>query len=268
MQKAFRVFLYLKFTQPSRFKDVKGALKGAEGILGLKYQTIRKHFNELVQKQWIGKDDKGHYYLRSIQFLRLKYRSKYKRAVSMTYDDLPNCDAFIAAAYLKHLVTNQQMVKNMYYKRRKQSLVSIKRQDAAQREWITSISYNGISSKGLAMKLGISRTSAQRLMQESAQCKYIRINQKKEKLLSNATPGEISAFKLSDTVDNHKLRYEYKPRDQVNGFDFSKMTADTHTVHRFDVYLQLHNEIKPNIDLRVLRGWPSYRMNSSAIVLS
>ena len=242
MRKALRIFLYLKLNEHSKIKDIETALTNAEPIVGLKYRTIRKHFDRLIAEKWIGTDEHGYYYLRSFRYIRRSYDFTNRRAVQVHNEDLKNMEEFLVAALITNSNVNQETTRYIYLNKRKKSRVFLKKRNAAQRDpFLTEINYCGMSSSTLGSKLGLSRTQAQRLLKSAEKCGYLKLIPQKRLVKANCTSSEIACMKESGEFDNHKLFVE-------GSYDF-----------KWNLYERLHNEVISYLDFKVKKDWKEDR---------
>jgi CRP-like cAMP-binding protein len=242
--KPFLVFIYLKLNAPSSFNNPNAILKKGEILMGLTERTLRTHFNTLLKLKWIGQDQNGVYYLRSMDSIRRKLRLSDKNSILVNNKHLKTLDNLCIGAFLTLSVKRQQTVKWIYKNKRKKSRVAQKQLAANHRdEFFYEYNYFGMSSAGLANKLGISRSRAHRLMKGAHKLGYIKLKKKVKKLLSNVLSNEINCLKRSGLYENHKLLV----RPSSRGLSFT-----------FDLFLQLHNEIKPFLVLKRKGAWSDY----------
>lgn len=249
LRKEFQLFCCLKFQQNSRFSDVKGALEECVPFCGLKIRTLRKYFNHLVALHWIGADSKGNYWLRSMKYLRTKYRSTCRKSVLISIKDISKIDATLAAIDITNRVKKQETLQFMAQKKRKKSRVLNTTDDTAQREYLLTANYCGISSESFGNKLGISRSAAQRHLRAMNKCRYVKVRRHFKKVASSLTETDIKNIKKTGFYENHKLRVKETPPAKRNRFHFGK---------QFDLFLQQHNEYIPNLVLKTQRKWGLY----------
>lgn len=244
--KAFLVFVYLKLNAKSSFveSDVTGILTHGESLLGLKYRTIKVHFEKLIKLKWIGQDQNGIYYLRSMETIRKKLGLKSKISAPATSSDLKTLEEFISSAFLALSLKNQETTKWIYKNKNRKSQVAQKQLAANLRDdFFYEYNYCGMSSAGLAQKLGISRSKSQRHLIGADKIGYIKLKKKVMLLLSGVTSADVNAFKRSGLHENHKLRV----RPSKGRFSFT-----------FDVVKQLHNEVISNVKLKRNGIWVNY----------
>jgi len=246
LRKEFQLFCCLKLQQNSRITDVKAALEACAPFCGLKYRTLRKYFNRLVDMHWIGTDTYGNYWFRSFRYVRTKYRSNSKRFVAITIENIPGIDEFITGLDVANRMKNQQTLQHMAQHKRRKTQALTKTDDAEQREYLLTANYCGISSESLGNKLGISRSAAQRHLRALNKRRYAKVRRHMKKIASSLSETDIRLLKKSELYENHKLRVKETPASRRNRFNFNK---------QFDLYIQLHNEYISNMELKVQRKW-------------
>ena len=238
------LFLALKLNGNSKFTDEVTALKRSEEITGLKYRTLRKHFDTLIAENWVGRDQYDNFYLRSFRFIRTKYKSKIRRNVNISNTQLKKFKSFLVASFISSSLKDQETLNYIYRNKRKKSRVSVNSEDAGQRdEFLTTTKYFGMSSLTLGAKLGISRSYAQKLLKEAKKHRYVKIRRHTQLIASNISSVEINHLKKTGLYENHKLRVRKTKKGSF---------------WNFDVFEQLHNEIISNLNLKSKKEWKIY----------
>ena len=177
LQKAFAIFLYLKFHSSGKlhkdspvFKSVMKALRISDD------RTYRKHFNKLIELNWINlNESSGIYHFRGFDRLRIEYNIRSKQATTLFYKHLKILDVYLMGVMLCAEVNKQKYFWEVVVRRKLRPVAN--KRDATNPARVYADGpqpkYYGLCLPQIAEMFGCSKTRASQLRKKAADAGFI-----------------------------------------------------------------------------------------------
>lgn len=197
-------------------------------VTGVSPRTVHRHFEWLLERNWLGKDDKnGWYFFRGLDRVHRMEGWKYGRAALMQKKDLQNIKAFFAGVVMASLAQTGKGQRT-------------ERQSPRSKPTAAPISLSVLSDT-----LQVSESTAYRLRKLADDKKYIK-NEERLIQITNWRPEDIKQVKASD-VDKVPV--------QLLGYADRKIVPVERIRYKDNkLFLQEPNMVYPLIHLKARRG--------------
>jgi hypothetical protein len=191
---------------------------------GLKSSSIYEGFNELLERNWIGKDESNHWwFFRGLNFVHHVENWKYRRSAIMYKEDLFSLKAFFIGTFLSSLCkSGNGESKTERTNRRSQH------------------PYSPVSLSFIAKALHVSQSTAYRYRKLAQKYQYIRM-EPNLKEVTNLTSNDVRLLKLNE-VDSVRVTFGILERTNIQ----TKQLR----IRRGKVFAQFPNLIFPQIALK------------------
>lgn len=252
LTKPFSIFLYLKLfagDKVSATDEVFAMLRQDLKMTDPKGRTFNKHFQQLLELNWIGYNAKsGVYHIRSFDFIRAVNGFKKRRATKLFLKDILQLQVYLVGVLLCSEVYGQKY----YWEIAKgRSRTATNKRDVAKQSRASRRSsqppYYGLCNKRIARLLGCKYTRACNLKQAAAEAGYITLRK------------HYADIKELDEAD-YNLRpmlAEQRPELAKRMRFWRQKKGDRKIVK---VVQQLHDEIIPHIEYKRVAGFAALKV--------
>jgi hypothetical protein len=253
LHKSFAIFLYLKLLAGDKVSDKAPLWDSLHRDLKMndpKGRTFRKHFQELLDRNWVGYNPlTGIYHIRSFDYLRAHYGFKKRSATELTLHDIKQIQV-----YLVGVLISAEINAHKYYweKVKRKPRAATKKRGVANQSTASLSSqsrppYYGLSNRRIAHHLGCKPTRACVLKKAAAQAGYLTIRHRYKdfKDLAQADYALRPALAQSKPAEAKRLRFWSPTVDGSRGIK---------------VVLQQHDEIIPHLRSRRIRSFSALRV--------
>lgn len=199
--------------------------KEIASLTGVSSRTVYRHFSELLEWNWMGKDEKnGWVFFRGIDRIRQIEDWHYKRSGILYGGDLKTFKPFLAAAVLTSLAKTKKQEQRTEFQRGNSLPTAVP-----------------ISAKAFAKTLKISVRSAQNLRKLAAEHNYIK-SQANLIQIENLSPDDLKHLKNQD-MDRVPVTLSERP---------GRLQVPINRIRFFDekLFLQGPNLIEPMIKVK------------------
>lgn len=177
--KPFSIFLYLKLMAGDKVHDddeVISQLKMDLKMSDPKNRTYRKHFQPLLDLNWIGYNQKsGIYHIRSFDYIRATNQFKQRRATMLCLKDIKQMQSYLVGVKINNIICNQIY----HWEKLKRKRRTVTQRDVTNQSKSSFHSsqpaYYGICNRKLAELLNCKYTRASTLKKEAAENGYIEV---------------------------------------------------------------------------------------------
>lgn len=240
--KPFSIFLYLKMFAGGKVSandEVFAKLRQDLKMTDPKDRTFRKHFQKLLDLNWIGYNEQSDmYHIRSFDFIRAVNGFKKRRATKLFFKDILQLQVYLVGVLLCTEVHGQK-----YYWEIVQGMLrtATKKRDVAKQSKTSRRSskppYYGLCNRKIARLLGCKYTRACTLKQAAADAGYITIRHRY---------ADIKELEKADYL----LRSHYAERrpEIAKRLRFWRQIKNGDKIVK--VVQQLHDEIIPHIEFK------------------
>jgi hypothetical protein len=240
--KSFSIFLYLKMfagDKVSATDEIFAKLRGDLKMIDPKGRTFQKHFQPLLDHNWIGYNSKsGVYHIRSFDYIRAVNGFKKRSATKLFLKDLLQLQVYLVGV----LVCNEVYKQQFYWEKVKgKSRAATRKRDVANQSKAPRHSsqpaYYGICNDRIAHLLGCKYTRACVLKQAAADAGYL-----------------TNRHRYADIQELEKADYAFRPmfadgKPAVGKkLRFWRQIKDGKKIVK--VVQQLHDEIIPHMQFK------------------
>ncbi len=237
MYKPLAIYLFLKMKCSGKLHAGHPVFSQLKKELGIRDErTFKKHFQSLLQLDWIGYSAKsGIYFIRSLDRVRQIHGFRKRQACAVQQKDLTQLQAFSSAAIINYAVRKHEYY--VVFKKTKNQSALSKREVASQigSKSFSTPKYYGLSVQSIAELLGCSLTRACQLKKVAVEAGYIKVNHQFELV------QELVKADYFIREQYYQLYPEYKPGT------LRFMHAGKNAPYRYKLVQQLHDEIIPQI---------------------
>jgi|GEM_PF-3410495 len=252
LTKPFSIFLYLKLfagDKVSATDEVFAMLRQNLKMTDLKGRTFNKHFQQLLELNWIGYNAKsGIYHIRSFDYIRAVNGFKRRRATKLFLKDILQLQVYLVGV----LLCTEVYAQKYYWEIAKgRSRTATNKRDVANQSRASRLSskppYYGICNKRIARLLGCKYTRACNLKQAAAEAGYITIR-----------------HRYADIKELDKADYNMRPMIAERRPELAKRMRFWRQIKNGDkivkVVQQLHDEILPHIEYKRVGGFAALKV--------
>lgn len=223
LEKTFCIFLYLKFHSSGKLRIDSPVFSNIAKDLQIKdNRTFKKHFNKLIELNWIKLNDKADiYFIRGFDRLRAENNFKSKQATTIFYKDLRKFDAYVIGALISAEVVKQKYFWEVVVRRKLRPVAN--KRDATNPAWLNVYNdppkYYGVSLIKIATMFGCSKTRASQLRKKAAAAGYIKTVHKFTEITCLPKPDYNVRAQIEQQSPELTGKLRFK-KELVNGINF------------------------------------------------